>query len=732
MRPHLFPSGLTALVFAAATAFAQVPSFSVVNTGLDATFSNAGKGISDPQVAGITGVAFGSGLFIVIGNSSNEDVIRWATSADGTTWTARSQTIAGGMKTYTQSKVHFLNGKFMFFAVHTLPNVSSTWCYTSADGLTWTAAKVADGNHRIEEFDASPTLTVAAGSDGDQYSSSDLVTWRPSPVVSTGGLYSHNDVAYGAGRFISTINGFGGQTYSSADATTWTALPGLLTPGGGRVEFGNGVHLLSLGALRRSTDGITFTTFTPTLPTGWLNLSGDLRFTGGRFLGQAADVSSQPFRVGYLGSTDGQSWTPVGYLPATPTAPAGTSRLWIYSDIAFGNGKFVQAGVESVQTVSTRATLPLILTVDGSAAPTPAVIATQPKAQTISAGGTAVFSVVATGATSYQWKRGGTAIAGATGATLVVRNATAAQAGNYTVDAIGTGGTTTSAAAALVISASPDFGRIVNLSILTNITATEPSFTVGTVIGGAGTTGSKPLLVRAAGPSLSQLGVSSPLADPRLEVFSGPASIAVNDNWSGDATLASAFARVGAFAYLNAASRDAAAYNAAMPAGGYTVQVTGVGGTTGPVIAELYDATPAASFAAATPRLVNVSVLKIIPTGTSLTAGFVIGGSTAKTVLVRVIGPRLGLAPFNLSGVMSDPKLELFSGQTVIAGNDNWGGDAQLTTVGNAVGAFAVNDAASKDAILLITLAPGSYTAEATPANGTAGGFAIVEVYEVP
>jgi hypothetical protein len=68
----------------------------------------------------------------------------------------------------------------------------------------------------------------------------------------------------------------------------------------------------------------------------------------------------------------------------------------------------------------------------------------------------------------------------------------------------------------------------------------------------------------------------------------------------------------------------------------------------------------------------------------------------------------------------------------VIAANDNWGGDAQLGTVGASVGAFAVTDAGSKDALLLITLTPGSYTVQATPAAGTAGGFAIVEVYEVP
>ena len=384
-----------------------------------------------------------------------------------------------------------------------------------------------------------------------------------------------------------------------------------------------------------------------------------------------------------------------------------------------------------MQTVSTRTTLPLVLTLDAAAAPTPAVIAAQPKAQTISIGGTAVFSVTATGATSYQWKLNGASISGATATTLVVRSATAANAGSYTVDAISTSGNATSTAATLTLSSNTDYGRISNLSILTSITATEPSFTVGTVVGGSGTNGTKALLVRAAGPSLAQLGVGGPLADPKLDVFVGQTVTASNDNWAGDPTLSAAFTAVGAFAYVSAAAKDAAVFNPTAPATSYTVQVTGVGGATGAVIAEVYDSTPAGTFTATTPRLTNVSVLKNIPAGSILTAGFVIGGSTAKTVLVRAIGPRLGLAPFSIAGAMADPKLDLFSGQTVIASNDNWGGAAHLTTVGTAVGAFAVTDAASKDAMLVITLAPGNYTAQVTGVSNT-GGIAIVEVYEVP
>ena len=275
--------------------------------------------------------------------------------------------------------------------------------------------------------------------------------------------------------------------------------------------------------------------------------------------------------------------------------------------------------------------------------------------------------------------------------------------------------------------------RLANLSVLTDVTTSVPQFTVGTVVGGSGTSGLKPLLIRAGGPSLTPLGVVGALADPKLDVFSGPTVVATNDNWAGTPALTSLFAQVGAFAYVSGASLDSAAAYSANATGApanLTVQVGGVGSATGTVIAELYDATPSASFAVTTPRLVNVSVLKQIDSGGILTAGFVIQGTLPKQVLIRAVGPTLALPPFGIGGAMSDPKLDLFLGQTVIASNDNWGGGTALASAFSNVGAFSLG-ATSKDAALLVTLFPGSYTAQASGVAGSSG-LAIVEVYEVP
>ena len=216
------------------------------------------------------------------------------------------------------------------------------------------------------------------------------------------------------------------------------------------------------------------------------------------------------------------------------------------------------------------------------------------------------------------------------------------------------------------------------------------------------------------------------LAELRELAAIGHACNVQTSNWGGAASLTAVFSAVGAFTYASATSLDAAVYNPALATGAYTVQVNGTG--SGSVLAELYDATASSNFTNSTPRLVNVSVLKQISAGSILTTGFVVAGSTSKTVLIRAVGP--GLAGFGVTGFMADPKLDLYSGQSLINTNDNWGGGASLATAFSAVGAFNLQPS-SKDAVILVTLPPGNYTAQVSGVAGS-GGSALVEVYEVP
>jgi hypothetical protein len=193
--------------------------------------------------------------------------------------------------------------------------------------------------------------------------------------------------------------------------------------------------------------------------------------------------------------------------------------------------------------------------------------------------------------------------------------------------------------------------------------------------------------------------------------------------------VAAANAAFTGFPLTNPASHDAAVV-LSLPIGGDTVQVKGSSGDSGTALAEVYDATT--TYTTASPRLVNLSCLNLVSKGGSLTAGFVIGGATAKTVLVRATGP--ALTAFGVTGVMPDPQIVLQNSTgATLASNAGWGGDPQITAAGNATTAtaFALTNPSSLDSAVLLSLPPGGYTATVTSVS-SAGGSALVEVYEVP
>lgn len=113
-----------------------------------------------------------------------------------------------------------------------------------------------------------------------------------------------------------------------------------------------------------------------------------------------------------------------------------------------------------------------------------------------------------------------------------------------------------------------------------------------------------------------------------------------------------------------------------------------------------------------------------------LIVGFVVSGPSAKTVLLRGIGPTLGA--FGLTGTIGNPVLSLFdSAGSKIAENDNWATPSQggvTSSVFSSLGAFPLASN-SLDAALQRTLEPGRYTAQLTDAAGRSG-VGLVEVYE--
>jgi hypothetical protein len=361
-------------------------------------------------------------------------------------------------------------------------------------------------------------------------------------------------------------------------------------------------------------------------------------------------------------------------------------------------------------------------------------ITSRPATKTVEVGKPAEFSITAigSGVLAYQWNFNGKPSPGATGASLVISGAQTENAGGYTCTV--SNGTDSVTCSVATLSVSSEVSRLANLSIRTGAGSGDQTLIAGIVVTGTGT---KPLLVRAIGPSLAPFGVNGTIADPVLELHGnnggGDKVVDMNDDWGGNTELTSVFARVGAFTLSNSASRDAALYESALPVGLYTTQVSGKFGATGIALMEVYDAT-SGSFTATTPRLVNLSARAQVGTGDSiLIAGFSIVGVAPKTILVRGVGP--GLAPFGVNGSLLDPLLTVHgtadNQDVVIASCDNWGGTDELIKTFAQVGAFPLNDPNSKDSALLITLSPGSYTAQVSGVNN-ATGVALIEVYEVP
>ena len=84
-----------------------------------------------------------------------------------------------------------------------------------------------------------------------------------------------------------------------------------------------------------------------------------------------------------------------------------------------------------------------------------------------------------------------------------------------------------------------------------------------------------------------------------------------------------------------------------------------------------------------------------------------------------------------MSNPLADPVLKVFNtAGALIATSDNWSG-SDVSAAASATGAFAL-DAGSKDAALVLTLAPGGYTFEVTGAPGTAAGEALADIYAAP
>ena len=143
----------------------------------------------------------------------------------------------------------------------------------------------------------------------------------------------------------------------------------------------------------------------------------------------------------------------------------------------------------------------------------------------------------------------------------------------------------------------------------------------------------------------------------------------------------------------------------------------------GNALVEIYDA----QIDNLSSRLINLSARTEVGANEAVTVGFVIGGTTSRSLLIRAVGP--GLEEFGLTGVLADPSITLLRDQDIESANDDWNGNSTVRQTAEQVGAFPL-ESNSKDAALLATLPPGAYTARVTGETDQSG-VVLVEVYLV-
>lgn len=123
-------------------------------------------------------------------------------------------------------------------------------------------------------------------------------------------------------------------------------------------------------------------------------------------------------------------------------------------------------------------------------------------------------------------------------------------------------------------------------------------------------------------------------------------------------------------------------------------------------------------------HMANISTRGLVGPGQGqLIGGFIITGGP-KMVMIRAIGPSLSAA--GVSPVVANPSLQLYSGSTLLASNDDWGTNSNAA----AIAASALAPQNSLESALLVRLEPGAYTTVVSSSDGSTA-IALVEVYEM-
>lgn len=265
-----------------------------------------------------------------------------------------------------------------------------------------------------------------------------------------------------------------------------------------------------------------------------------------------------------------------------------------------------------------------------------------------------------------------------------------------------------------------DYARLGNLSVRNLSGEGDRTLIVGFSITGEGT---RPIVTRAISETLGRVfSVPNVLTDVDAVLY-GSGATALTTATGISAGMSAAFQRVGAF-QLDAGTTDAALLRS-LPPGTYTVHAVPAASSTrreGNALVEIYEDGRFGT------RLSNLSARTQMGSE-PLIVGFSVSGPEAARVLIRAVGP--GLAPFGITNFVADPRVSVVrmsDGQT-IAQNNDWGTAAGVSAAATATAAFGLTSG-SKDAALVLDLAPGSYSVLVEKSDTTTG-IVLAEIYQV-
>ena len=342
--------------------------------------------------------------------------------------------------------------------------VPNAWSYGSAGGSNVPSVAPSSGDGSNFDFSylsipASPvsftfTVSYPAGLTGNQTFSGISAIFRP-----TGGSLQSVSLsnivlaprlpaitsALGASAVVNTPFTYTITASESPTSYSATSLPtGLLLNRTTGVISGtptiSGSYSITLSAANANGTG---TTSTLQLTVGSLSeITSSLTASGtaGTAFSYTITASNSPstYNVGPL-PTGLQADIGSGVISGRPTN-AGTTNVTISANNAVGTGP----DATLVITIAPGNT--------GNGAP---VFSTQPSSATVAEGGAVTFTAAATGASSYQWRRNGAPISGATATTFSISSVSTVNAGDYTVVATNSNGSTTSNVATLTVTPQP-------------------------------------------------------------------------------------------------------------------------------------------------------------------------------------------------------------------------------------------------------------------------------------